>query len=302
MKSKNNSAIKWEGIFAALWTPTDKSGKLLKAKLKANIAFVRQSPVTGVLALASTGEFIYLDVETRKQLLAEVIQCAAPLPVIANISDIRPQAVIELARFAQKSGAHAVTLLPPYFYHFSQNELVEWFVRAGEATDLPLFLYNFPELTGNKIALDTIGEICRRTRVAGIKQSGPEFDYLKPLVELGREKNFVVFTGADIFLANLLEMGGAGCIGGFANVVSDVMTEIFLAARAGDPSRLRIADARLQTVWSTTEDLPFPLSVAAAMEARGLAVGEPKGILSGATKALYKKRVGQLRALFAAWK
>src|ERR1041384_4647380 len=239
MKLKTDAALKWEGIFAALWTPTDGNGKLLESKLKANIAFVRQSRVTGVLALASTGEFIYVDVETRKRLLERVIEFAAPLPVIANISDIRPKALLDLARFAKKSGAGACTLLPPYFYHCSQNELIEWFVRAGQATDLPMFLYNFPELTGNKIALDTIAEVCCRTPVAGIKQSAPEFEYLKPLVDLGREKNFVVYTDANIVLANLLARGGAGCIGGFANVVCDVMTEIFFAARANDPARMR---------------------------------------------------------------
>ncbi len=293
---------KWEGIFAALWTPTDKNGRLQTSVLKSNVRFIRQFPVQGFLALASTGEFIYLDVETRKKLLAQVIKLAAPLPVIANISDINPRVVADLGRFAKKAGAAAVALLPPYFYSFSQNELVEWFVRGGQAAQLPLFLYNFPELTGNKIELKTIDAICQRTRVAAIKQSGSEFSYHKPLIHLGRKNNFVVFTGADLFLANVLKSGAVGCIGGFANVIPDLMTDIFIGHREKDPARVRLAGERINQLWKIVEPLGFPLNVAAAMEARGLPPGEPKAILSKPTRQLYAQKVQQLKKCFQKWK
>ena len=293
---------KWKGIFAALWTPTDKNGRLQSAVLKSNVRFIRQFPVQGFLALASTGEFIYLDVETRKKLLAQVIDLADPLPVIANISDINPRVVADLGRFAKKAGAAAVALLPPYFYQFSQNELVEWFVCAGQAANLPLFLYNFPELTGNKIELKTIEAVCKRTRVAGIKQSGSEFSYHKPLIRLGQNNSFVVFTGADLFLGDVLKMGAVGCIGGFANVIPDLMTDVFIGHQEKDPTRIRRAGAIINQLWKIVGPLGFPLNVAAAMEARGLSPGEPKAILSKATRELYAKKVQQLKKLFRQWK
>lgn len=294
--------LKWQGIYAALWTPTDENGRLQSSVLKANVRFIRQFPIQGFLALASTGEFIYLDLETRKKLLTQVIDLADPLPVIANISDINPRVVADLARFAKKAGAAAVTLLPPYFYRFSQNELVEWFVAAGQAARLPLFLYNFPELTGNKIELKTIEAVCKRTHVAGIKQSGAEFAYHKPLIRLGRKNDFVVFTGADLFLADVLKQGAAGCIGGFANVIPDLMTDVVIGRQENDLARVHLAGARINQLWKIVEPLGFPLNVAAAMEARGLPPGQPKAILSNATRQLYARKIQELRSAFKKWK
>src|SRR5947208_1685974 len=92
--------------------------------------------------------------------------------------------VTYFGQFARASSADAVALLPPHFYPLAQADLVEFFVRAGEAADLPVFLYNFPERTGNRISLETIGSVADRVRLAGVNQSGGEFEYHRALVEL----------------------------------------------------------------------------------------------------------------------
>ena len=75
--------------------------------------------------------------------------------------------------------------------------MLEFFLRAAEAVDLPFCLYNFPELTGNRIGLETIAAFAERAPMAAIKQSGAEFAYHRPLIRLGHEKGFTVFSGAD---------------------------------------------------------------------------------------------------------
>lgn len=253
------------------------------------------------MALGSTGEFLYFDVETRKRFLSQAIELAAPLPVIANITDIRPRAVAELGRHARESGAAAVALLPPHFYPVAQDDLVEWFVRAGEAANLPLFLYNFPERTGNRIGIETIAVVVDRIRLAGVKQSGAEFDYHRALVQLGREKNFAVLTGTDTRLVEAMQMGAAGCVSGLANAVPEPLVEIFGAVNAGAPERAVTAAERMKTIGALVEQVEFPLNVAAIIQARGLAVGQPKSLISQATQARCQQLVSQLQSLFRQW-
>lgn len=292
---------KIEGVYTALWTPTDAAGKLQENGLKELIEFGRRHGVSGFLAIGSTGEFPYLDVEARKYCLARTIEWASPLPVFANISDIRPGAVYDLAAFAGRSGAAGVALLPPYFFHFAQEDIVEWFLRAGEKTDLPMFLYNFPELTGNRIELETVAEIAGKMKVSGIKQSGGEFHFVEPLVKIGREKGFAVFTGSDGHLAEALKLGGAGCIGGFGNVMPDLMTTVYAAVKSGDADMFKRANEKLQRLLAEVSGLGFPLGVAAALEARRLPVGEPKTPISPATREKYRNVVTRLRAAFPEW-
>jgi 4-hydroxy-tetrahydrodipicolinate synthase len=295
-------ATKWEGVFCALWTPTDENGRLLRGELKSGLDFLRQKKVHGLLPLGSTGEFLHLDLPARKKFLEEVMLQADGLRVLANISDIRPGVVAELGRFAREVGAEAVSILPPYFFPVAQADLVEFFVRAGEAAQIPVFLYNFPERTGNRIALETIATVADRIPLAGIKQSGGEFEYHRALVQLGRERNFVVFTGSDTRLPEAMALGVTGCVSGLSNAVPEYVLEIFHAVQAGEPGRAAAAMERMRTIDALVEQLEFPLNVAAIMEARGFSPGHPKSLVAAQTRVRYQKLVGDFRQLFLDWK
>ncbi|MBM3832314.1 MAG: dihydrodipicolinate synthase family protein [Verrucomicrobia bacterium] len=291
--------IKWAGIFCALWTPTDRNGRLLSTELKTHFEFLRRHGVHGLLALGSTGEFLHLDLPLRKEVLGQAV--TSGLPVLVNISDIRPKVVAELGQSAKWAGAAAVSILPPYFFPMAQEDMVEFFVRAGEAAQLPVFLYNFPERTGNRISLETIASVADRIDLVGVKQSG-EFDYHKDLVRLGQEKNFVVLTGTDTRIPELMQLGVAGCVSGLANAVPDLAVSIYNAVKAGTPDRAETAIERMRRIGTLIEQLEFPLNVAAVMQARGLTPGHPKTVVSVASQRRYQKLVDELKRLFQEWK
>jgi dihydrodipicolinate synthase/N-acetylneuraminate lyase len=271
---------------------------VVEPELKSNLDFVMRQGIHGFMVLGSTGGFLYLSLEARKQLLQTVCAYAGGLPIIANISEVNPAVVADLGRYAHDLGVDSVSVLPPWYYPVAQEDLVEFFVRAGEASRLPLCLYNFPERTGNRIALETVAAVADRVPVASIKQSGSEFAYHRELVALGREKNFVVFTGGEIRLAEAMALGATGCVSGLLNAVPELVRDIFDAVRTGDTGRAERATARIQRVGVLVEGLEFPLNVAASMAARGLATGQPKTPLSAATRARYDRLVADLRDLY----
>lgn len=295
-------SLTWEGVFCALWTPTDRRGRLIKSALRANLEFLKGHHLQGLLALGSTGEFLYLEPRQRQALIQSTVEAFGPLPLILNLSDLRPRVVAGLAHFARQSGAAAVSLLPPYFYPVAPPDQVEFFVRAAEVASLPLFLYNFPERTGNRISLGTISAVADRVPLAGVKQSGAEFAYHSALVELGRKKNFVVLTGADTRLPEAVSLGVAGCVSGLANAVPDLVLQSLAEARQRLTPDARLASSHLSELAQRISTVNFPLDVAACMEARGLEVGAPKAIISPATQDRYAALVRELRSLFAEWK
>ena len=97
--------------------------------------------------------------------------------------------------------------MPPSFYSVSDADQLAFFLHAADAAQLPVMLYNFPELTGNRIAMDTIAAFGDRAPMVAIKQSGREFEYHNELIALGREKGFVVFSGADTRLPEVFALG-----------------------------------------------------------------------------------------------
>jgi 4-hydroxy-tetrahydrodipicolinate synthase len=297
MKTKPPS----EGILAALWLPTDGEGNLLRGDLERNLGFLKSRGIHGVLALGSTGEFPQFGLAERKRALEMVAELAAPLPVIANVSDIRPQVVAELGRFAHQLGLPAIAVMTPGFYPSSQDDALAHFLHASDASGLPTFLYNFPELTGTRINLDTVAAFADRAPMAGIKQSGKEFEYHRDLIRLGLEKHFTVFSGSDTRLPEVFELGAAGCIGGLVNITPELMVHLYRVCRLHQPGGVSPAFERLRQIGSTIDRLNFPLNVAAGMEARGLATGEPKAVVSPQSRELYASIVLELRKLFADW-
>jgi len=198
------------GICSAQWIPTDASGQLDRPSLTAHLEFEKRAGIAGVLALGSTGEFPHFTVDERKQLLATIAELAAPLPVIANITDIRPRVAVDLGRCAKNLGLAAVAVMPPVFFPVSQADMLAYFLHVADAVGMPVMLYNFPELTGKRIDLPTIAAFAERAPMVAIKQSGGEFGYHHELIALGREKGFAVMSGADTRLPEVFKLGAAG--------------------------------------------------------------------------------------------
>jgi dihydrodipicolinate synthase/N-acetylneuraminate lyase len=293
-----SSSFQPSGIFSAQWIPTDTSGALDRAALAAHIQFERRAGIGGILALGSTGEFPQFSPAERKQLLASIAELAAPLPVIANVSDIRPRASVEIGRQAKALGYAAIALMPPPFFPVSQPDMLAYFLHVADAVGLPVMLYNFPELTGKRIDLPTIAAFAERAPMCAIKQSGGEFGYHRELIALGREKGFAVMSGADTRLPEVFQLGAAGCIGGLVNIVPELMVAIDRVCRQRQPGDSARAAATMVELGRIIDQLTFPLNVAAGLEARGFKPGAPKTIVSDESQRLYRKIVAELGALF----
>jgi 4-hydroxy-tetrahydrodipicolinate synthase len=286
------------GIFSAQWIPTDADGRVDRASLARHIDFERRAGIDGILALGSTGEFPYFTLEERKAVLTTLAELASPLPVFANVSDVRPRAAIELGLHARSLGLAAIALMPPMFYPVSPADMLAYFLRVAGAVDLPVMLYNYPELAGKRIDLATIAAFAERAPMVAIKHSGGDFAYHRELIALGRESEFVVMSGSDTRLPEVLALGAAGCIGGLVNIVPETMVRIHRASR--DESSDVSADAgTVREVGRLLDRLTFPLNVAAGVEARGYDPGVPKSAVSDESRVLYQEIVRELGALFA---
>ncbi len=191
--------------------------------------------------------------------------------------------------------------MPPPFFPVPQEDILEFFLRAADAVDLPFYLYNYPEVSGNRIGLEVISSFADQALMAGIKQSGGELAYHDDLIALGREKDFAVFTAADPMLATYLDKGAAGCLGGMANFLPEYMIEIYEACQAGRSITVTTTSARLQQAGETLNPLCLPHDARAAVEARGFDPGAFKTVVSAKTLAVYEKAVNQFRKLYADW-
>ena len=286
-----------QGIVCALWTPLTPDGLLDLALLDSHLDWLHSTGLSGLLALGSTGRFAHLPVPMREEFLRHVLKRAAGFPTLVNVSALDFRALVRLGGAARDAGAQGIAVLPTWFYHQAQADLVEWFVAAGEAAKLPLWLYNFPERTGNRIELGTVKDVLARTNLAGFKQSGDEHDFIHDLAKLAETTPFAVFAGADARIPESLALGAAGCIGGLANALPEAMVRVFQACTTGDVSPAANELALLRELSQRLHLVPFPMNIAAVMEARGLNPGALPPTMSRVTRAHYEQLKSEARGL-----
>ena len=124
-----------------------------------HIEFERRAGISGLLALGSTGEFPFFTVDERKAVLTTVAELAAPLPVFANVSDIRPRAATELSK-AQIAELRA---------HLKDEEAA---VRRTDVSGRTRLLADFhvvlARMLGNDVLAHILGELVSRSSLIAL--------------------------------------------------------------------------------------------------------------------------------------
>ena len=292
----NSSSIS-KGIVCALWTPLTEDGRPDFALVDRHLEWLATTGIDGLLVLGSTGRFPLLSVATREAFLQHVLKKAGPLSCLANVSDLSQPSVAHLGKVAREHGASGVTIMAPWFFEQSQADLAEWFVAAGTAAALPLWLYNFPERTGNRIELGTVKDVMARVQVGGFKNSGASQELLRDLARLARTSPLAVFAGADARIPEALALGAVGCIGGLANLLPEAMLRVYRASVSGHPDEAARDFELLSEVNQRMHLVPFPMNVAAAMAARGFPPGALPTAMSRVTRAHYEQLKSEVRGL-----
>ena len=285
------------GVIPAVWTPMDAEGRLLKDALRRNIEAMIAAGADSLLVLGSTGEFVHLSTEQRKEVLEAAMAVAGSTPVLTNISHTNPRIVAELGRHAKASGAAGVSLLAPWFFPLSEDDLVAFFVAAGKAVDLPLTIYNFEAMTGKRLTPEIVRRIGAEVRIGGLKHSAGQMEEHRGFVEVGRELGFNVVTGWDTHMPEAVALGAKGVVAGLANVVPELIVKIFKLLVGGKNDEASEPVRQMRKIGELVSALEFPHSVAAAMEAAGREVGAPKSVMSSQTRVRYNALRENMRAV-----
>ena len=242
------------GILPAVVTPFDPDGRFEPRAFELLLARVYAAGVHGVYVCGTTGEGMLQSVSQRQAVTAAAVAatprgCSVVVHVgAASVDDARA-----LAAHAQRVGAHAISSLPPMAAGFGFNEVRTYYEMLADASDLPLLVYYFPELTSAIGSTEQLEALCNIPNVVGVKFTG--FDLYRMSLVLRPDRR--VFNGHDEVLAAGLLMGADGGIGSFYNLVPDLFVRIYSAALAGRWEEARDIQRRVNTLIQLT--LRFPL-------------------------------------------
>lgn len=261
------------GCAAALVTPFkngavdfDALGRLIELQIAGGCG--------AVVVCATTGESAVLSYPEHKAVVGEAVRCAAGrVPVIAGAGSNSTEHAMTLIRQAEDAGADGLLLVTPYYNKTSQAGLIRHYFYLADRTEKPVILYDVPARTGMSISPETLAELSRHPRIAGLKAAGTDLDAISRGMRLCPD-DFSFYSGNDSLTLPLMSMGAKGVISVCANLIPEVMSELTGLCLAGD---FRDA-ASLHYEYLELMEAMFmdvnPIPVKAAMALTGLCSGE----------------------------
>lgn len=225
--------MKISGIMPALVTPYEKDGTVSHMELRKLVRTLLDDGAEGFYVCGSTGECFLLKDEERKAIMETVTEeVNGRVPVIAHVGAIWADQAADLANHADFCGVTAVSSVPPFYYKFSFEEIVDYYKRISWATDLPVVIYNFPAFSGVSINAENIGEIMNWCNVGGLKYTDHNLFELEKIRR--RYPDLTIMYGHDEVLLNALPIGISGAIGSTFNAMTPKYQRIVRAYEEGN--------------------------------------------------------------------
>jgi dihydrodipicolinate synthase/N-acetylneuraminate lyase len=130
------------GSFAPLVTPfTDGGNTLSEVRLARLVRFLQDKGVQGFVVNTDLGEFTSTSFSERK-LVVEIVhrESRGAIPIVAHVTTLNTAASLDLAQHAQRHGARAVLIMPPYYGQFTATEIAKHLKTVQQYCTLPLII------------------------------------------------------------------------------------------------------------------------------------------------------------------
>jgi len=239
---RDNPSKGLAGIVVPIPTLFDEGGRLDEDANVRHVEWLIARGVHGLFPLGTTGEFTSLTRDERRTMAELVVRTArGRVPVLVGCGAPGTEEAVAYAEHAEEVGAAGVAVVLPYYWVPPDRSIYEHYRLLAIGTRLPVYIYNFPGLTGRNIPPRLVRRLAEdHANIAGIKDTIDSIAHIQEILTTVRpaRPDFVVLCGMDYHLLNTLLLGGDGAVPGTANFAPDPLVEIYRAVTQG-----RAADA-----------------------------------------------------------
>ncbi|CAN5188880.1 4-hydroxy-tetrahydrodipicolinate synthase [soil metagenome] len=220
------------GSIPALVTPFS-SGRVDEDTLRELVGWQVEQGSDGLVPCGTTGESATMTGAEQKRVIEVTVEVAeGRIPVIAGCGSNSVAVAIDHMRAAKQAGADAALIVMGYYNRPSQSGLVAAFKAMGEASELPIIVYNIPGRAVVDILPETMAEIAKLPNIAGVKDATGNLGRVTAQ-RLACGSDFVQLSGNDETALAFSAMGGIGCISVTANVAPKLCSDFQKAIREG---------------------------------------------------------------------
>jgi 4-hydroxy-tetrahydrodipicolinate synthase len=239
------------GVVPPIGTPVSRQDRVDEPGLRRLTRYLVDAGVDAILANGTMGGFAFLtDDEQIRAVSVVVSEVNGAIPVMGGIGETSTRRAIEKAKQVAREGVTHLTILAPFYFFASQENLYAFFSEIAAVVDLPIFLYDNPVMTKNSIHPETVARLREDVpHIIGIKESNQDCVNLQKLIELNQGEDFSILTGSEFLIVVGLQMGCDGFVGGLHNICPHMAVALYQAYRRGDLAAARALQSDLTATW-----------------------------------------------------
>jgi len=288
----------FHGIIPPVSIIFDQDGELDKKGMATVIDFLIDAGVDGLFFLGSGGEFSQMSKEQRMEVSTFTTKYVnGRVPVLIGTGSVSTRESIILSKHAEKIGADGIVVINPFYWPLTEENLLTHYGEIAEAVNLPILLYNFPELTGQDLSPEFVLKLVEKhENIVGIKETIDSIGHVQDMISTvkGKHPRFSVFAGFDNHLINTLILGGDGAICASINFAPELAINVYNAFKQNDIESAVKFSRKLAIIPTMYKiDSPFISVIKEAMKLKGLdistAVLQPTRMLNSDKKERLKE-------------
>ena len=257
-------------VLTATVTPFDADGAVDYERYRELCEYLVDNGSDGVVVSGTTGESPTLSDDERLGLLRTAIDAIGDrATVLAGTGTYSTAHSVHLTEQAHEAGAHGFLVVTPYYNKPPPRGIVAHFKAVAAASDRPVMVYNIPSRVVINIEPETMAELAEIPNVTAVKQSNPDLEQARRIVELGLD----LYAGDDNLVLPFVEVGGEGGVCVHTHVVGPKVKEMTGRFRAGDLAGARRIDDELAPAYELIGVVTGPIQIKAALNMLGHEVG-----------------------------
>jgi 4-hydroxy-tetrahydrodipicolinate synthase len=257
------------GVLPALITPFTDDGEAIDTQsLAAIVERLIGAGAGGLVPGGSTGEFTTLSHAERRELVEVTVAAAAGrVPVVAGTGALSTRETVELSLHAERAGAAAVMIVPPFYDPLGWRELRAHYTAVADAIAIPIMYYNLPGASGVRLSAEQLREL----PISCLKDTGGDATAATELIQTDGP---TLLNGWDTLTFAALAAGVEAVVWGTASILPEPCVELHrLLIEDLDLAAARELWSRLWPLCRFLEGQSYPAAVKAACRLMGDATG-----------------------------
>jgi 4-hydroxy-tetrahydrodipicolinate synthase len=232
----------FRGSYTVSVTPfTSDGGKLDIEAQKRFLDWQIAVGVPGIIILGTTGEFLTITDEERRELVGATIEhVAGRMDVLVGTMNAHTPNAVRYSREAEELGADGLMILPPYYYTPTEDEIFAYYKAICEKITIPVMLYNNPVTSNVDMSAKMVARLTKAfEQVRYIKEASMDVGRVYDVIE-ETEGVMNVFAGERI--VESYSLGAVGYVNPYGNYIpraSHRICDFLVEGRIDDARRIQ---------------------------------------------------------------